>query len=67
MSSLKSAGVRKIVKKGGSLTVTIPPDAVDFLGIRAGEDLAFIGDVLGNVYMVRQQTLVDAYCSLKKK
>ena len=67
MSTLKSSGVRKIVKKGGSLTVTIPPDAVEFLGIGIGEDVAFIGDRLGNVYMVRQQTLVDNYCSLKEK
>ena len=66
MSRYTTKGVKRIIKKGGSLTVNIPPEVAKTLGLIAGEDLAFIRDENG-VYIERQQKLVDDYCLLMRQ
>jgi len=66
MSRYTSKGVKRIIKKGGSLAVTIPSEVAKTLGLSAGEDLAFIRDENG-VYIERQQKLVDDYCLLMRQ
>ncbi len=66
MSIYTTKGVKRIRKKGGSLTITIPPEVAKTLGLSAGEDLAFIRGENG-VYIKRQQKLVDDYCLLMRQ
>jgi antitoxin component of MazEF toxin-antitoxin module len=66
MSRYTTKGVKRVLKKGGSLIVTIPPEVAKTLGLSAGEDLAFIRGENG-VYMERQQKLVDDYCLLMRQ
>lgn len=64
----KNLGVRRVVRKGGSLTVTIPSEVTEFLNLEAGQDLAFIQDVKSHrIYLMKQQDLVDASKLLKLK
>lgn len=64
----KNLGVRRIIQKGGSLTVTLPSEVAEILALEAGQDLAFIKDGKNSrIYLVRQQDLVDASGLLRLK
>jgi len=56
----KDLGVRKVIQKGGSLTVTLPSEVVEILKLKSRQKLAFIQDgKTKRVYIMRQQDLVS--------
>jgi antitoxin component of MazEF toxin-antitoxin module len=65
MTEITDLGVRKIIEKGASLTVTIPIDAVKALKLEKGDNLAFSMED-GIVYIEKQKNLLSRARDIEK-